>query len=72
MVHSSRMWSAVCSGVPHRQAAEELRPQRYILALKGDPFFTREISSWWDGYARGMVNCVGFVVSLPVMLPFLH
>ena len=34
LVHSSRMWSAVCSGAPHRHAAEELRPQRYMLAAK--------------------------------------
>ena len=34
LVHSDRMWSAVCSGAPHRQAAEGLRPQRYMLAPK--------------------------------------
>ena len=49
LVHSDRMWSAVCSGAPHRQAAEGLRPQRYMLAPK---LSAREISSWWDVCAR--------------------
>ena len=31
--------------------------------VQGDPLSAREISSWWDVCARGMVNCAGFVVS---------
>ena len=33
MVHSDRMWSAVCSGAPHRQAAEGRRLQRPVTLL---------------------------------------
>ena len=40
-------------------------------AVQGDPLSTREISSWWDGYARGDGELCGLCRLLPVMMPFL-
>ena len=81
-MHSDRMWSAVCSGAPHRQAAEGLRPPAvhagtettYSSAegVQGDPLSAREISSWWDVCARGDGELCRLCRLLPIMLPLLH
>ena len=73
LVHSDRMWSAVCSGAPHRQAAEGLRPQRYMLAPKRPTPVRRRFKVTHSLRGRSapggmfvpgrMVNCAGFVVS---------
>ena len=72
-MHSDRMWSAVCSGAPHRQAAEGLRPQRYMLAPKRPTPVRRRFKVTHSLRGRSapggmfvpgrMVNCAGFVVS---------
>ena len=73
LVHSDRMWSAVCSGAPHRQAAEGRRPQRYMLAPKRPTPVWRwfKVTHSLRGRSApggmfvpgGMVSCTGFIVS---------
>ena len=73
LVHSDRMWSAVCSGAPHRQAAEGRRPQRYMLASKRPTPVRRRFKVTHSLRGRSapggmfvpgrMVSCAGFIIS---------
>ena len=73
LVHSDRMWSAVCAGAPHRQAAEGRRPQRYMLAPKRPTPVRRRFKVTHSLRRRSapggmfvpgrMVSCAGFIVS---------
>ena len=72
-MHSDRMWSAVCSGAPHRQAAEGRKPQRNMLAPKRSTPVQRRFKVTHSLRGRSapggifvpgrMVSCTGFVFS---------